>query len=119
MEQAEHEFLRSRGLSVVSEIDGQLISWPRVNAQCDFRGAARFEELIDIHVSVLCIGQTSITYKFEFFRDGGDIADGVITAVCCEVNPGTRPKPIKIPSHFVDALSPFLSATAKHKRHKP
>ena len=43
MEQAEHELLRSVGLSV-HDVASQ-ISWPRVSAKCDYQSAARFEDL--------------------------------------------------------------------------
>ena len=69
MEQAEHALLRSIDLGVICEIDGQTISWPRVNAQCNYRNAIKFEEIIDIHVSVTKIGTKSLTYGFKFFRD--------------------------------------------------
>src|SRR5688500_19512637 len=48
MEQAEHELLRSVGLSVVmSDAEGK-ISWPRASAKCDFRSAVHFEEELAI-----------------------------------------------------------------------
>ena len=113
MEQAEHEFLRSVGMGVICEADGQQISWPRVNAQCNYRVAIKFEELIDIHVTVENIGTKSITYAFEFIRDGTTIADGKITAVCCLFGPeshGKKPESIAIPPSFVAAVEPFKSA---------
>ena len=42
MEAAEHEFLRSRGLSVVLDWEGQRLTFPRVAASCDFRRPLRF-----------------------------------------------------------------------------
>ena len=40
MEQAEHELLRSVGLSVFMPVDGEEITWPRVSSKCDFRSMA-------------------------------------------------------------------------------
>ena len=68
MEQAEHAFLRSVGLGVICEFDGQNISWPRVNAECNYRNAIRFEEIIDVEVRVKRIGTKSVTYAFNVFR---------------------------------------------------
>ena len=48
MEQAEHEALRSVGLSVHQRTDTGTISWPRVAAECQFLGPIRFEELLEI-----------------------------------------------------------------------
>ena len=108
MEQAEHEFLRHLNLGVICEIDGQRISWPRVNAECNYRNAIRFEEIIDIQVSVTKIGIKSITYGFKFFRDETPIADGSITAVCCVFDHGSKPESVPTPAKFSDKLKPFL-----------
>ena len=107
MEQAEHEFLRSLGLGVICEMEGQKISWPRVNAQCNYRQAIRFEDMIDIHVTVQRIGTKSVTYEFDFYRDETKVADGSITAVCCVFAHGQAPQSIAIPAAFVAAIKPF------------
>ncbi len=108
MEQAEHAFLRSIGLGVVYEIDGQKISWPRVNANCNYRQAIRFEEMIDIEVSVSRIGNKSITYDFKFSREETPVADGSITVVCCLFEHGKKPQSVEIPAGFVEKVTPFL-----------
>ena len=108
MEQAEHEFLRSIGLGVICELDGQTVSWPRVNAQCNYRNAIRFEEMIDVVVSVTRVGSKSVTYGFEFFRDQTPVADGSITAVCCLFEHGKRPESIQIPPKFLAAIERFV-----------
>lgn len=111
MEEAEHEFLRNLGLGVICKIGGQTISWPRVNAECNYRTAIRFEEIIDIEVVVERIGSKSITFGFQFSRDGVPVADGQVTAVCCQLDhalDGRRPESVLTPPEFVDALTPFL-----------
>lgn len=109
MEQAEHAFLRSLGLGVICQIEGQNISWPRVNAQCNYRNAIRFEEIIAIHVTVTKIGTKSVTYGFKFYRDETPVADGSITAVCCLFEHGKRPQSVATPQSFVDAIRPFCA----------
>ena len=52
MESAEHELLRSLGLSVYSEIDGVPITFPRVAASCEFHSPARCEDVLDIDVTI-------------------------------------------------------------------
>lgn len=110
MEQAEHAFLRSLNLGVICEIDGQNISWPRVNAECNYRNAIRFEEIIDIHLTVTKIGTKSITYGFKFYRDETPIADGSITAVCCRFDHGKKPESIATPATFIETIEPYLAA---------
>ena len=97
MEVAEHELLRSLGISVLPrEIgDGQQVTWPRVAASCDYVAAARFEDILQISVSVAKIGFSSVQYRFEFTREGAKIAAGSMTAVCCTFgSAGLRKVPI-------------------------
>lgn len=108
MEQAEHAFLRSIGLGVIHEVDGINISWPRVNAECNYRNAIKFEEIIDIEVRVARIGSKSVKYQFRFFRDETPVADGSITVVCCLFEHGKKPESIETPKSFVDAIMPYL-----------
>lgn len=109
MEQAEHELLRQLGLGVSSRDEQGEISWPRVSASCEFRRPARFEDRIEIEVTVERVGETSVTYRHRLSRDGELLADGRMTAVCCRVRPGMPPQPIPIPAKFAEAL---LGATA-------
>ena len=107
MEQAEHAFLRKLGLGVICEIDNQRISFPRVNASCNYRNAIRFEDLIDVQLSVTRIGSKSITYGFQFFRGTTPIADGSITTVCCKFEHGKPAESIVTPQKFLDAIRPY------------
>lgn len=109
MEQAEHALLRSVGLGVICEVDGQNISWPRVNAECNYRNAIKFEEIIDVEVSVTKIGTKSLTYGFKFFREETPVADGSITVVCCLFGHGQAPQSVPIPLGFVEKIKPYLS----------
>ena len=97
MEAAEHAFLRSLGFSVVMEWEGVRIGAPRVAASCDYLRPVRFEDVIDIAVSVKKLGRSSVTYRFEFFKDTVEIARGEITAVFCRMQPGEGMKAMEIP----------------------
>src|SRR4029078_7098971 len=68
MEQAEHDLLRSVGLSVVSHDAAGTISWPRVSAKCDFRAAAKFEDVLQIEVRITRLGERSAAYAHRFLR---------------------------------------------------
>jgi acyl-CoA thioester hydrolase len=109
MEQTEHAFLRSVGLGVICEIEGQRISFPRVHADCNYRQAIRFEELIDVEMSITRIGSKSVTYAFQFSRAGTPVADGSLTAVCCLFEHGSAPESIAIPKKFMDAIAPYMA----------
>jgi acyl-CoA thioester hydrolase len=108
MEQAEHDLLRSVGLSVVlHDASGQL-SWPRVSATCDFQSAARFEDLLEIEVRIARLGEKSVTYAHRFLRAGQVLATGQITAVCCRLRAGAPPESLPIPPAIAEKLQAFI-----------
>lgn len=110
MEEAEHELLRHLGLSVMMRDDVGPISWPRVSLQCDYQGAARFEDLLEIEVGIERMGTKSVTYAFRFFRDGQPLASGRMTAVCCRLQADGPLRSIPIPDWIADKLRPLLQA---------
>ncbi|BBO33773.1 hypothetical protein PLANPX_3385 [Lacipirellula parvula] len=107
MESAEHELYRSLGLSLHTEVDGELISFPRVSAACDYSSPARCEEILDIAVSVTRIGTKSISYEFRFTRAGTLLAIGKMTSVCCRVVHGQPPVSRPIPAEIADGLRKY------------
>jgi acyl-CoA thioester hydrolase len=107
MESAEHELLRSLGLSVHSQVEQEHTSFPRVSATCNYFAPARCEERLDIDVAVARIGHKSVTYEFRFTRDGLELAVGSMTAVCCRIVPGRPPSPIPIPTETVEKLQAY------------
>ncbi|MBI2803845.1 MAG: acyl-CoA thioesterase [Planctomycetes bacterium] len=100
MEAAECEFLRSRGLSVKMEWEGQPIGFPRVSATCEYVSPARFEDLLDVAVAMERIGGKSVTYAFEFTRTGTVVARGKVTSVCCKIDATHRLEAIEIPAGY-------------------
>jgi 4-hydroxybenzoyl-CoA thioesterase/acyl-CoA thioester hydrolase len=108
MEQAEHELLRSVGLSV--HAPGGSIGWPRAHAKCDFRSAARFEDVLQIEVQIVRLGNRSVTYGHRFLRDGQLVAEGQITAVCCHVSAGQAPESQPIPAAMAEKLRDFVAS---------
>lgn len=110
MEEAEHEFLRHIQLPLFLPVEGGKISWPRVSAHCDFQSPARFEDLVDIQVSVKRIGNKSVSYAFSLACEGRPIATGTMTAACCFVGQdGIRSVPV--PEDVIAKLNPYASDT--------
>ena len=99
MEAAEHEFLRSRGLSVAMEWEGEPIGFPRVSASCDYLRPVRFEDVLEVALEVANLGRKAVTYRFEFTLGGEPVARGQLSAVCCRVDPvAHRIESIEIPA---------------------
>ncbi|MHB8972597.1 MAG: acyl-CoA thioesterase [Pirellulaceae bacterium] len=112
MEEAEHELLRSLGTSVVVPLDpdhrelGEL-SWPRVAAECQYVGSARFEDVLEIEVQVARIGSSSVTYHFRLSVDDREIAHGSLTSVCCRLVAGSPPEAVPITDRLRQQLTEF------------
>jgi acyl-CoA thioester hydrolase len=100
MEAAEHALLRSLGLSVFKEAGGEVITFPRVAASCEYHSPARCEEVLEIDVTVDRVGTKSVTYGFAFSHNGRDVAAGKMTSVCCRVPHGGTPVSIPIPDEI-------------------
>jgi YbgC/YbaW family acyl-CoA thioester hydrolase len=90
MEAAEHAFLRSRGLSVILEWQGEHLSFPRVSAACDYLRPVRFENVLDVEVRLARLGGKSLSYEIDFFHADQPVARGKLTTVCCRVTPGRQ-----------------------------
>lgn len=114
MEEAEHEFLRSVGLSVViDETAGgdvrRILTWPRVHCECDYSSPLKFEETVEIGISIERLGEKSVSYRFAFERDGKKIATGRMTAVCCRIVGAGHPASVAIPDEIRAKLTPFVA----------
>ncbi len=109
MESVEHEFIRSLGLSVYTQIEGQAISFPRVSAKCDFKSPAKCEDVLEAALVIKRIGTKSLTYKIDFSRSGTPVSTGEVTCVCCHIFHDRPPESTPLPAEFVDLLTPFLA----------
>lgn len=110
MEAAEVEFLRARGLSVFTHWEGRKISFPRVAASCDYMRPIRFEDVVEITVSLQRVGRKSVTYAFEFYRGAELIARGQLSSVCCLASDGGTIKSIEIPAPIREQLEAGAAA---------
>lgn len=111
MESAEHELLRSVGLSVHTKSGDDAISFPRVAAACNFSSPARCEDVLDIEIAVKRLGTKSVTYQFHLRDNGREVADGEMTSVCCRVRPGELVESVPIPADIAEGLKQFILGT--------
>lgn len=104
MEAAEHEFLRSLGTSVSTKWEGNTIGWPRLEASCEYLHPVHFEDVLDIHLSIVKKGTKSMTYRFEFSMGETTIAHGKLSTVCCICNPNEPIRAIPMPDFLADQI---------------
>lgn len=107
MEAAEHEFLRQLGLSVFQADDAGTLTWPRVAASCDYRSTLKFEEVVEIEMTIERLGAKSVTYAARFLRDGVELAAGKLTVVCCRLEDARPPRSVEIPVSIAQKLAPY------------
>lgn len=110
MEEVEHAFFRSVGLSVSMQHDDIHIGWPRVSSSCDFVGPVRFEDEVELKMRVIRVGGKSFTYEVEFRVNGQKVAIGKTTSVCCAVadrNVTSIEIPIAIRQKLSAAMTPI------------
>lgn len=112
MEQAEHALLRHLGLSVNWRDDEGTIGWPRVHAECDYVGAVKFEDLLDVSVCVERLGDKSVTYAFEFTLSQRPVARGKVTAVCCRIVHDQPIRSISIPAWMAERLRTYAAVAS-------
>ena len=116
METTEHEFLRSLGTSVSTQLDGDKIGWPRLSASCDYLSPLRFEEEVEIHLTVWRKGTKSMTYRFLFKKGDVVIARGQMSSACCICNPGEPIKAIPILQSLADKIEQSPEAESTKNR---
>ena len=103
MEEVEHAFFRSVGLSVSMQHDGMHVGWPRVSTGCEFFGPVRFEDEVELRLRVVKLGDKSFSYEVDFLLKGRRMALGKTTSVCCELRPDGTMKSIAIPTRMTSA----------------
>ena len=106
MEEVEHAFFRSVGLSVSMQHDGMHVGWPRVSTACEFFGPVRFEDEVQLRLRVVKLGDKSFSYEVDFVLKGRRMALGKTTSVCCELRPDGTMRSIPIPPSIREKLDP-------------
>jgi acyl-CoA thioester hydrolase len=104
-EKAEEEFYRHLGFSFDFFVDRGY--WlPRVEALCQFRKPARFNDLIEVELRVAELKEKSVKYSFKVLNKESEelLADGYVVIVAADRHVG---KAIRIPKEIVEKLKPF------------
>ena len=107
MEACEHAFFRSLGISIAMNVDGFMVSWPRISCSFDYKLPIRFEDFIDIYIDVNKIGNKSISYTTTIEHKDQLVAIGKMTIVCCSCDKKNGLKSIPIPQLLREKFSSF------------
>ncbi len=85
MEEVEHAFFRSMDMSVVQPHDGATVSWPRVHVSCEYLAPLRFEDVVEVQLTITDVREKSVTYEASFMSKGVRTARGRVKMVCCQM----------------------------------
>lgn len=108
LEDVEHAFWRSLGLSVHSVAGPEHFGWPRVAVSCEYAEPIRFEDQVELRLRLMRMGEKSLDFQVEFFCAGRRAALARATTVCCRVEPGGRFTPVPIPEWLRSRLAPHV-----------
>jgi len=102
MERARSEWLRAFGFEqdVLRDEAGVVFVVRRV--EIDYLSPARFNEQLEVSVSLHEMGRVSLSVKQELMRGSDCLARAVVTLACVDA---VRFKPVKIPSPLLQALA--------------
>lgn len=104
MEEAEHAFLRSRGLSVVLDDEKGKLGFPKMYANCDYKRPVRYEDVVDIEVQIRCDDGKTITYDCVFSAGEERLGAGKLRVAFCRFPTDKPPYAVPIPDSVMQAL---------------
>jgi acyl-CoA thioester hydrolase len=115
MEETEHAFYRSLGLSVHPRQHGVTdtsTGWPRLKASAEYRLPLQFEEEFEVELQVAEMRSKAIRYAFVFWKYPDDpaarkvAARGELVVVAVVASPGTREmRATAIPDNFRERIT--------------
>lgn len=92
-EVAENEYLRAIGMEY-ARMEDAATSFPRAYVDCNYTGAVRDDDEVDIAVETERVGRTSFTLAFRSTISGKPVAHGRIVIVCMDTgSQKARPLP--------------------------
>jgi acyl-CoA thioester hydrolase len=105
---AETELFREVGLQYGVMFDELKIWLPRVHLECDFKRAARLDDLLEVSVFVGRFGTRSMRLNFEVRRNGEEALIATAHFVLAAVNQDTF-ETVPIPAELRERLAPYAA----------
>jgi acyl-CoA thioester hydrolase len=99
------EYFRALGMTWKEMVEGGLDT-VLARSTVEFRSPARFDDLLEIHTRISKIGNTSIIFDFEIYREGEDILLCSAQSLYVCVDPKTLEK-IWVPERVRQRISEF------------
>lgn len=107
---AVEEFFGARlGVGYAEVLHGRNLTFPTVHVEADFRRRMAYGDVIEIEVSVLAVGRTSITWGYRGYRvgDGALVVEGSNVTVCVTADGFAK---VEVPAWLRDPLTAYMEA---------
>jgi acyl-CoA thioester hydrolase len=106
-EKAEEEFYRLLGFGF-NEFKDMGLWVPRVEAFCQYKKPAKFNDLIEVELAIEELKEKSIKYGFKVFNKESAVllANGYVIIVTADKQTG---KAVQIPREIAEKLKPFCN----------
>ena len=105
LEEARGEFFRRLGCPLLAMQEAGM-AFPVIGLQITYKGAARYDDLLNIELGLNEIGGIRLNFGFRILNgDGTLLAEGETRHVCASIDE----KPKRLPKDLVEKLQPFLT----------
>ena len=100
------EYMRAIGYDYQKNMLVSGVDMFYVEASCQYKGRARFDDLLHVHTRIGHIGNTSFTFEFAIYKQPTDelIATGKIVAVAVDAK---TEQPVRVPDELREAVARF------------
>ncbi|MDB6040038.1 MAG: thioesterase superfamily protein [Verrucomicrobiales bacterium] len=102
LEQSRGEFFRHIGEPLLKCQELEIL-FPVSEVQIKYKGAARYDDLLEISVKPLQITRVRLQFQYEIQRANSLLVEATVSHVCTDLNE----KPKRMPVQLADALQRF------------
>ncbi len=99
------EYFRALGLDYKNMIQTGLDT-VLARTTMEFKAPAHFDEILEVYVRVSAVGNTSLTFEFEIYREGEEVLIGSASSLYVCIDPKTL-RPVRAPDHLRELISRF------------
>jgi acyl-CoA thioester hydrolase len=99
------EYFRALGLDYKKMIETGLDT-VLARTTMEFKAPAHFDEVLEVHVRVSSIGNTSLNFEFEIYREGEDQLIGSASSLYVCIDPKTL-RPVRAPDDLRGTIGRF------------
>ncbi|MBL7199665.1 MAG: acyl-CoA thioesterase [Anaerolineae bacterium] len=105
------EYMKAIGYAYQDMLDSGVDMF-YVETGCQYRGRARFDDLLHVHARIGHMGHTSFTFEFAIYKQPADelIAAGKIAAVAVDAR---EEQPVRVPDELREAVARFEGEPAR------